>query len=583
MPQLKRKTLAWLLALVACLAPSLVTAQPAVLEADSGQQVQGSGGKTIAVVALSGYRALLDDVNYLGGLMGSPGQADMVEMMVNMSTQGQGIPGLDKMKPWGVVVEANGMNMTQVVCIPTSDLAGILDLVKQFQVTSADAGDGVTELSMPQSPRPMFVKQVDDWVFAASAAEMLDNPPADPTSMMQELLTEYDLGIRLMGQNVPGMYKQMAIGGLTQGVEDGLVPKPDETDEQFEARKQVALAQVEQLKRVIEDIDELTLGLAIDESNRRLVVDASMTALPGSETALESAANMNPTTNFAGFAKEDAAMLMRISADTPEETREQQAAQLRTQMEPMRKQMLEQIDNEEELADNEEARAVIKEAVGDLFDAMMETAIEGTFDMAMSAVVDESNQYVVGAAQVASPEKIESALKKLEQLAEDEPNVPEVQWDAATHGDATFHKVVIPVPDEVKQKRPQLGDTVTLAVGIAPNAVYMGLGPDVMSQVTAAMDASASNLGAATPLAEVVISLNKLLTAGGNDADPMQDMLKDALKGSEDSDQIRLKAEGIENGGRYRIEVEEGVVKALGTVGKAAAQKAAAQQQGGGF
>lgn len=581
MPQTNSKRFAWLMAAVACFTPAVLPAQPAVLEAEPGQAA-ATGGNTIAVVALSGYQSVLDDVNYLGGILGRPGQADMVEMMVNMSTQGQGIPGLDKEMPWGVVVEANGMNLSQVVCLPTNDLAGVLDLVKNFQVNAADAGDGVTELTMPQSPRPLFVKQVGDWVFAANSAEMLDNPPADPTAMMQELLTEYDLGIRFMAQNVPPMYKQMAIGGLTSGVEQGLVPKEGETDEQFEARKKIAMAQVEELKSLVEDADEVTIGLAIDESQRRLVVDASMTALPGTKTALEAAANMNPTTNFAGFAKENAAMLVRISAETPEESRAEQEAQVRAQMEPMRKQIMDELDSEEELDDKEEARAVIKEAAGEMFDALMETIIAGRFDMAMSGIADESNQYVIGAGQIESPEKIESALKKFGELASNEGDAPEVEWNAATHGNANFHKLRLPVPEKVKQQRPELGDMVDLVVGIAPQAVYFGLGPDVMPQVTAAMDASAANLGAATPLAEMDISLNKVLAAGGNDDDPMQAMLKDALKGSEDSDHVRIKAQGITNGGRYRIEVEEGVLKALGIVGTAAAQKAAAAQ-GGGF
>ena len=66
--------------------------------------------KPLLVVSLSGYDELIKDVNFLGELAGKPGLQETFEETLNMVTQGQGLAGLDKTRPWGVVVQTGGGN-----------------------------------------------------------------------------------------------------------------------------------------------------------------------------------------------------------------------------------------------------------------------------------------------------------------------------------------------------------------------------------------------------------------------------------------------------------------------------------------
>ena len=243
--------------------PQLLIAQPA-LEAETG--AAAGAMQTVAVVALSGYDPLMEDIGYLGALGGRPEGAQMIEGMINLFTQGKGLEGMDKTKPWGVVVQTDGNNLLPLVCLPINDLDAILALAEGFGVMSDDAGNGVKELTVPNSPMPLFAKKMGDWVYVSQSAESLDSAPADPTSTLSDLVEAYDIGARVLAQNIPAMWKQMAIGGLRQGMEEGLQQEPDESDAEYEARREIAEIQVEQLLDMIEQTESFTIGVAINES-----------------------------------------------------------------------------------------------------------------------------------------------------------------------------------------------------------------------------------------------------------------------------------------------------------------------------
>jgi hypothetical protein len=120
----------------------------------------------------------------------------------------------------------------------------------------------------------ILIKEKNKWAVIGQDADAIKAAPDDPTKLLGGLDTSYDVGIRLYVQNIPEVYRAMAIDQLRQGVESGLGRLPDEGDSDFEARKKITEKQLEALTTAINDVDQLTLGLRNREQTGDRRIDA---------------------------------------------------------------------------------------------------------------------------------------------------------------------------------------------------------------------------------------------------------------------------------------------------------------------
>jgi hypothetical protein len=72
---------------------------------------QGSKSQPMAVVTFSGYDQLIADVNYIGGLINKDGLSQIIEGYLAAVTGGAGLNGMDKTKPWGLIVQTDGRSL----------------------------------------------------------------------------------------------------------------------------------------------------------------------------------------------------------------------------------------------------------------------------------------------------------------------------------------------------------------------------------------------------------------------------------------------------------------------------------------
>ena len=277
----------------------------------SEAQAQSGEMKPLAVVALSGYDSLIEDINFAGSLAGQPQMGAMIEPMIMGYVQ-----GLDKTKPIGVIIQSDGAQFTGAACLPVTDLQKILQPLALFGITAEDVGNGVKKVVTPQ--QPVFIKEQGGWAFVTPMQQMLETLPADPTTLLSEVTKDYDLGAKVNIQNIPQPYREMAVSQLEAGMQAGMRKLPEESDEQYEARKEMTSMQLEQLKQLINDIDQLTVGLALDNKEQRAFLDFIYTAVPGTKLSEQIANYTDAKTNFAGFYQPDAAATMTVSSKMSE-------------------------------------------------------------------------------------------------------------------------------------------------------------------------------------------------------------------------------------------------------------------------
>jgi hypothetical protein len=137
-----------------------------------------------------------------------------------------------------------------------------------------------------------------------------------------------------------------------------------------------------------------------------------------------------------------------------------------------------------------------------------------------------------------------------------------VKLNAAEHHGVTFHTVKLPDLDKDAQKI--LGTDVTLALGFGKNTAILAIGEDPVATASEVLDASQET--EKLPPMQLDVRLAPLVKIGAEtdeDNRELAEMLVRLLEES-DADHVSLSTEYVPNGTRVRIEVEEGVLEAIG-------------------
>ena len=550
----------------ALLMAALLLATPFVQQATAQQEM-----KPVAVVALSGYDALIEDINFAGSLASQPQLGSMLEPMIMGYLQ-----GLDKTKPIGVIIQSDGADFGGAACVPVTDLKQMLSPLQLFGVTTEDVGEGITKVVTPQEP--VFVKEKAGWAFVSPKKEMLDQVPQNPEKLLAELNSEYDFGARFNVQNIPAPYREMAAGWLEEGMKSGMRKLPEESDEEHATRMEMVNLQMEQLKQLINEVDEVTIGLTLDSPQQRAYLDFIYTAVAGSKLSEQIALYADSKTDFAGFYQPDAAATMTFTSKMTEAD----IANVDQMFGALRNQVKVAIEKEAELP-SEDAKDVVKSAMDDFLDAVQATLKTGMLDGGMVLNLAPSSLTFVAGGFIGEPDKIVSGLKKIEGAVAEEPDFPGIQWDADSHAGVKFHTMAVPVPDHEEEAKQLFGETLDVAVGIGTKSVYFALGSECVAAAKQVIDSSQASPQKEVPPMEFTMSLQQILemASGFAEADqkPMLDMLASVLATeAAGRDHIRIVAKTVPNGILTRLEAEEGVLRVIGQ----AAMQAQAQAAGAG-
>jgi hypothetical protein len=525
--------------------------------------------KTVAVVAIAPYEQLISDVNFLGTLAGNPQLGQMLEGGLALFTQGKGPEALDKKKPWGVIAQTDGVDLQPVYCLPVKNTDDLVAIAVGFGAQLSEREDDIKVLALPNE-QTLYVKPGDGWAFVSKIPAALDNLPAEPQETFAKLLTEYDVAANLSMANVPEGIRQLVIGAMQAGMQQQLNQNEDETDEDFEKRKATAETQMEQVVQMINEIDTVSFGLSIDAQQQRTFLDFSYLVKPDTKLSKQLVAYKDTKTNFAGFYQPDAAATATMAMQADPKLIEEDIDQFNAGMRQMRAQFDKAVDDN--VANEEEVREIIKTAADDWFDALEATMKAGRLDMGAALHLGPDSLTLVAGAHAKEPKKFEDGLKKMEEAAKkhEDAKVPGIRWNDSEHAGVTFHTVSVPLSEELDAPRKFLGEKADIAIGIGPEAIYLAVGHKNLEAVKKAIDASASEPEKAVPPFELAVSLAPVMeVAAAHAEDDMQrkiletvaDMLKNEAQGR---DHIRMVGNVVPNGLRYRIEAEEGVLRGLG-------------------
>jgi hypothetical protein len=526
--------------------------------------------KPVIVVSVSPYNELLKDIEYIGQLRNQPELAKTLEGLLGFFTQGQGLNGLDKTRPWGAAVLTDGATFPKAVFLPVTDIDKLLQALLAFVSEPKDAGNGVLEVQIKSNSMPLFIKNQEGWAWIAQSADDLAALPKNPLELLGGLEKEYDVAVRANVQNVPEIYRQLAIDALTDGVEKNLQKQEDEDEAAFEQRKQFARGQLQNLVTVINELDQFTVGWSIDRTAKKTFFDFGMTAKEGTETAAQMARIKDFKTRLSGFFQP--ASMLSLSAAS--KYTEEEAAQAQQTLTSARATILKDIEQSDKI-ENEETKAQLVSIVSDGLDILTNMLKTGRSDVAAS-IVGTGPYVIAGAAFLGDTGRVAPLLEKIAALLKSRDRLVSFDKQVAQSAGVSFSKITLkPREGEDGEKIAKLlGEgNIDIIVGTDKDTVYVAAGAGAMQQVQQAIQTSkAAGETPATPLnftasTAAIAHMVSLVDDENLQASAMAAMLKES-----GNDKIRMQYQPVTNGVIMRLEAEEGVIKLLSLLGPQRAQ-----------
>jgi hypothetical protein len=530
----------------------------------------------LAVLAFSGYNGLKGDVAYIGRLAGNPNLAVGMEVVLQLALKNQPLKGLDKDRPWGAVLFldrekfAEGIRQPEQLLrfyafLPVNDLKKLLQVLEPAVGLSKDAGDGALELKNKQG-KPFYVKQVDDWAIFSDRVDRLATPPANPMKLLAGLTRDYDLAIRLNPSNVPAEIRHMLVGRIKAKAQEDLKQHEGETADELAGRKIIGERMVRGVARAIDEIDTLTLGWSLDQKAEKTCLDLIVAALPGTQAAHDFAALGQAKTDFGGFLLPDA----MLSGNWTKTCSSTDAAELVKVSDLIRKKVLSNIDQQHQ---SEEQTATGRKLTNQLFDVIKATLAAGRTDGGLAVIANPDALTLAAGGAIVDGDKLNQIVKDLvAAVGNDNPGIYSlIKLDTGEHKGVKFHTITLPIPgggDEQEKVAKMIGDSLEVALGIGPKSLYIAAGKAPTDLIKTVIDKSSELAGKAVAPLRITLDAQKLaqlLAVVGKEQDRAKAALAaELLAKNASQDHVTLAANPVEGGVRLRLEIEPGVLKALG-------------------
>jgi hypothetical protein len=397
----------------------------------------------------------------------------------------------------------------------------------------------------------VYVTQKGKWAYIAQKKETFAAVSNDPASLLGDMPKKYLLAVRASVKNVPDSLKQQWLAVLPMLAQASMQP---------DMMKQ----NIEQLEILSKELDEVMLGVTLDRQTNSSYLDLELTAKPGTNMAAQLAAVKPGKTDFAGLKIPGAAVTINATSTFTDAD----VARAKKSLDILRASAQDGL-KEQDLP--KEQLDLATDVLSQLFDVAIKTIELKKTDYGAALVLEPNTLTLAAGSIVADGSKLEDILKKL--YAEAEKNEPDaaklVKLNAETYKDVRFHTFSMPTPDP--KLAALVGDTLDVVLGIGDKQVFIAAGRDAVKTLKEAIDKSLSEAGKEIPASEIVVSALKIAkfvsaVADDDQAKAVADKMAGTLEKSAGKDHLNIVTKPITNGVRVRLELEEGILKALGGI-----------------
>ncbi len=503
--------------------------------------------KPVLMVSFASVDSLVGDASHLAKLVGfDENSMRMILPFLN---------GIDKTRPFGAVLNLEGIVPAPLMFIPVEDFKDAVATVELFLGKPEDAGDGIWEIGGPNG-QTLYVKEQGGWAFVALSTDVLQVVPENPVTILEGLEQKYDIAIRGNIQNIAPGIRQLAIAKLKESVQSPLelIEDEDERDQQ----RQISENSIGQLETVFKELESFTMGFNIDQDNQQVSFDVGITAVEGTNMAQNMAAMEEATSEFSGFLLPEAAANFQVVSLIAEADKKQFISML----DSYRKRALSELDDDTSLPDKD-TRDGVKEVVNILFDVVLSTIQSGRLDVGGALLLGQESFTLTAGGFVADGLQLDAGVRKLIEMAKDQTEVQEVKFDVETYEGVRFHAFQMPVPDE--EARAVLGDHLEVIVGFGEKSGYIAAGIGSLDLIKKVIESSSAQSQEKVLPFQGQISLGSIANFAASVSDnPGAALFASTFDDAEGNDRIIIQNIPELRGSISRIIVDESIIKAIG-------------------
>lgn len=513
--------------------------------------------KPMAVVTIGKLEKVQPDIIYLMRAVGSPQIGGFVNIMVDQYSR-----GLDRERPAGVLVAMQGETPAVVAYLPLENFDDFLESLQPFGEPD-DLGDG--KYAMEVGANTVFAMKTEKWLYVGMDEGVLEGLPADPTTLVPASEESYEVSARFIVKNVPEELKTMLMDQLSNSLEQAMeLQAENQTEEQQKQAEEAAEQTMAQMEKSIAEMDEVLVGWNIDSSSKKTYMDFGIQALEGSDMASDMLKQQEMTTEFPGLAVENAAATLRIGTSIAEKD----AAQAVSSLDAAKAQALTQVDENEEIPDGQ-AKEVAKAVIEKMFGLLSKTVKEGVFDGGAAVLVDGDKLRTVMGGRIADGEQLATDLKSIFEEVKGNPEVPNIKFDASIYKGVTFHTLALPIPDEGKAQQ-VLGTELPIVIGTGKKSFFIAVGDGSEALLKSVLDVNESKGKTKVTPFEFVVQVGQLLRyAQSIESNPILDLAVEGIADYAGKDHVMLQSRSAPRGMVYRFTIEEGVLRAAGSMNAA--------------
>lgn len=548
-------------AAVAVLATTLVAAPTMAQDrlapaAGSSQATLTDGTQPVVVVTVGSINKLMQDVNYITGIAGQPQFGGIFAMMAGTYAQGMNMD-----QPIGVVAPMINGTPQPIIVLPTTDIRPILKRLEAQTGPVDELDDGTLVITINQNT--LYIKQNANNAVAAQNQAALKLAPENTDALFQGMGNAYDIAVRLKIQQIDPQIRNLLIDQMRQGFDQAMSRQPN-----ADSAREVAESSIEQLERLVQEADELNVGLNIDQANRNIGLDFSFTAVGGTQLAAVYGGQQSIPSRFASVIRDDAAAYLHSASSISPEAITQAKESIEASMTMLKGALA----NEGNL--NDDQINEVDQYITRLTDIVTESLSEGKADTGALVLAGRDQFQAVLGFFVADGNKVAALAKDLSTKVPDSPDAPKFKFDQGNFGGVTMHVIEADVPEREDEARKLFGEKLQVHIGTADKAVYVAVGRGSDQLLQQFITAGSSDNGADRPLGQFNMKLLPFmeLAQSVEPNDGFAAMIN-ALSNSEDKGQMSVVTRSIPNGSAMSLRVGEGLIKAIGAAAIAGQQR----------
>lgn len=539
----------------------LAAALGGVLTCLATPAVSVGASQPVAIACGTSYDRWHDNVALVGAISGSPDLAQGLEAMLRMATDNRGLVGLDKTRPWAVIVVARGPVVGVYACLPIDRLDELIEVVRPWAEDVRRQGDA--HRIVLSGDHALYAAQRDRWVVVALDTETIARAAADPLLLLGDLPKQYDLAARLDVSRLSPTMRALILAGI-DGATSAARSAPDDRNLDDPAGQLLHRFAVHATRMALEDLDRVTLGVTVDHASRRLSAELLLAAREGTATSRRWRQIPVEKAPLAGFTLADATLATRWTGElSPAAT-----GAIASWLDTAQARALDRIERRPAPVEHTNQA---KQAAVDLFDAARLLLADQQLETCGSLVLRSEAMTWISAVRYPADPMFRRKVDRLVSVARRSPQMwARVQRTADRQGDVRMLVLSRFLLGDSNENSwiGLVGRRLEIAIGFGQSRLYLAVGRNAAESLERAL--AASRVDATPPAApiECSVALGSLTATlaqrieGPRKTDFAR--IARALEPQAGKDHVRLTARPTPQGMRVRIELDEGVLAVAG-------------------